>query len=139
METENFAAIDLQSEYRRSLLAMRVAATVLLLLSAAWCWMKYGALQPLVPILERMTPMAIAGKDYTDNITDLALENGDVLLVIVALTQLAALGIVWFYRRSISQVFYSALGGVSCCIVVGGIFDFAILQILTVIITKFSG
>lgn len=139
MEPENFAAIDLQREYRRALLATRISATVFILLAAGWCWTKYDALQSVTPIFERMNPMVIGGKDDTHNITDYALYNDSVLVAVVALASFAALGTAWFPKHSVCGIIYAALSGVACCIVAGGIFDFAATQMLITLVDKLSG
>lgn len=135
METENFT-IDLQKEYLRTLLATRVAATVCLLLAAAWCWLKYDGLDRGMEVFENMVT---GGFDAMPTFTRTVIGNGDTIAAIAALGGLGALGWIWFSGRSISRVIYAAMLALVCYLIIGAAFDFAVTQPLITIITQFNG
>ncbi len=136
MESENFAAIDLQREYRRTLLAARISATVFTLLAAAWCWLQHASIGQSVQIFENMVS---GGFDAMPTLTKLVVNHSNSVAAVAALGGLGALAGVWFFGRSMSQVIYSGTAGVIIYILVGSVIYYALQQPLVTIITKFNG
>jgi len=136
METDSFAAFDLQSEYRRTLLAARISATVFTLLAAAWCWLQHASIGQSVQVFENMVA---GGFDAMPTVTKLIVNHSDAVAAAAALSGLGALAGVWLFGHRVSQVIYSGTAGVMIYVLVGSVIHYALQQPLVTIITKFNG
>ena len=123
METENFTAIDLQKEYLRTLQAVRIAATVLLILCAGWCLQQYRLIDPPVEVLEN-----VVGQSKTPRFVAQVESCTVQLNWIAALAVSASLGYIFFAGRSISRIIYAAIIGAGTCVVVGQLFSTAAME-----------
>jgi hypothetical protein len=136
METGNFAPIDLHAEYRRTLLAVRVAATMFILLAATWCWLQHSSIGQSVQVFENMVA---GGFDAMPSLTKLVINYSDAIAAAAALGGLGALAVVWLFGHRMSQVIYAGTAGVLTYLLVGSVIYYALQQPLITIITKFNG
>ena len=136
METENFAGIDLQREYFRTLRATRVAVTVFILLAATWCWFQHDSIDHSVQIFENMVENGI---DSMPALTKFVIRNGDTIAGAGAMMGLGCLAWAWLFGRSISRVIYAGTAGVVAYLIAGSVIYYALQQPLITIITKFNG
>jgi hypothetical protein len=136
METENFAAFDLQREHRRTLRATRVAATMCILLAAGWCWLKYEGVDYA---LNMVTYSIKGGFDGLPAMVGIILGGGHRFISIAQFGGLVCLAWVWFSGYSISRVIYAGIVGVASYLILGLAFDYAVARTVTLINWKFGG
>lgn len=98
METENFAALDLQKEYYATLRAARIAGTAFLLLSVAWSGMQYAGVADAAKIFVGDTSQVFA---------------------LSCLAPLSAVLYLWVAGRSLSRVILATTTGVVGCLLIG--------------------
>ena len=122
MKTENFAALDLQKEYYRTFQAARVAATASILLSAAWCWLKF---QSVASSLNAITYNLAGGYNALPESAKLILPNANALAGCAALGGLSALACIWVNGRSIPRMIYLGTSGAACFLIIGMAFEFS--------------
>ena len=123
METENFAAFDLYAEYQRTLKSVRVAAIVLIVACAGWCWQQYGLIEPPVEVLENTIGQSRTPR-FVTAIYDCAIQLGGIAMLALS----ASLLYILVAGRSISRIVYAAIVGAGVCVVVGQLFNTAAME-----------
>jgi len=130
METENFAAIDPRSEYQRTLRAARIAATVILLLAAAWAVSGFMTLQQGLMIEENK----MAGYTARPWPLRLMLAGGVNFSFLAAAVALTCAAYVWVAGRSMSRIIFATVLGAGLCAALALAMDFAFSQMMRVIL-----
>ncbi len=136
METENFAPLDLEKEYYKTLRASRIVATVLLLLTGAWAAKQCAGVPQFIEIFEDMVTGGLRG---VPSLTRLVSAHYMEALGLVCFAALVAVFYIWLAARSLSRVILVTVVGVVLCLLVGLIVQMAMGQPLQTIITKFNG
>ncbi len=136
METENFAPLDLENEYYKTLRASRIAATVVLLLTGGWAGMQCAGVPQFIEIFENMVT---GGLRELPSLTRLVSAHYMEALGLVCVAALGAVFYIWLAARSLSRVILVTVVGVVLCLLVGFIVQMAMERPLQTIITNFNG
>ena len=136
METENFAPLDIEKEYYRTLRASRIASTVLLLLTALWAGKQCAGVPQFIEIFENIVT---GGLKALPSLTQLVSAHYMKALALVCLAALGAIFYLWLAARSLSRVILVTVAGVVFCLLVGFIVQMAMDRPLQTIITNFNG
>ena len=123
METENTGALDLHAEYLRTLRAVRVAAAVLIVCCASWCWQQYRQVEPLFEIIENRT-----GNFRNPYIIDLVADNAPMLGTTAPMVAVACLAYVLFAARTVSHLVYAAIVGAGTCAIAGQFLSLGVME-----------
>lgn len=124
METKNIAEIDLQKEYLRTLQAVRIAAIVLLVLCAGWCWQQYCLIDPPVGVLENVIGQPNFTPRFVSWIDSCAIQLGGIATMALS----ASLLYMVLAGRTISRVVYATIIGAGTCAAVGQLFSTAAME-----------
>ena len=136
METENFAPLDLEKEYYKTLRASRIVATVLLLLTGAWAAKQCADVPQFIEIFENMVTGGLRG---VPSLTRLVSAHYMEALGLVCIAALGPIFYIWVATRSLSRVILVTGVGVVLCLLVGFIVQMAMVQPLQMILTNFNG
>jgi hypothetical protein len=126
--------ISFEKEYGRVLLALRVTATVSILLSSTWCGYQHHNLRGAREVFENMVE---GGMSAMPAFTRAAFEYESMLSVGAALCALICLALVWVCGRRLSTVIYAGLAGAVVPLLTGFYFSIAFSGPLQEVITKF--
>jgi hypothetical protein len=130
METDNFAAVDLQNEHRRTLHAARVAATVIVLLAGVWAVLRFMGLQQGLIILENR----VNGNLAMPPLVRWMVGGGVNFTVLAAAVALSCAAYVWVAGRSMSRIILATVIGAGLCAALALTMDFAFSQMMRVIL-----
>jgi len=110
------------SESGQRLLTYRIVASIVILVTGAWCaWQQSRLLQGL----EIVENMIVGGRSAAPRLMQTALDNEFWLIPLVAFCALVSLAFIWLAGRRIPKVVYAAVAGVAPALLTGLFFEIA--------------